>query len=162
MTYEERIDAIASYCDLYNVPYTTNSIWNGKQIRFPWCAGDVACHEFTYGTDMDKVESYCFPWDNEDVTVLSVEEAAGLIVGYYYGLEEEKEEEEENDEANSFKPSAEQIITLVEAIAKTVSEVAAYASDEKDEDAIVNYVGESAAKLFSTIMSSCFNIKPTE
>ena len=132
MTYEERIDAIASYCDLYNVPYTTNSIWNGKQIRFPWCAGDVACHEFTYGTDMDKVESYCFPWDNEDVTVLSVEEAAGLIVGYYYGLEEEKEEEEENDEANSFKPSAEQIITLVEAIAKTVSEVAAYASDEKD------------------------------
>ena len=161
MTYEERIDAIASYCDLYNIPYTTNSLLEGKQIRFPWCAGDVACHEFTYGTDIDKVESYCFPWDNEDVTVLSVEEAAGLIVGYYFGLEEE-EEEEDDDKTESPAPSPEQIITLVEAIAKTVSEVAAYASDEEDEDAIVNYVGESAAKLFSTIMSSCFNIKPTE
>lgn len=156
MTYEERIDAIASYCDLYNVPYTTNSIWNGKQIRFPWCAGDVACHEFTYGTDMDKVESYCFPWDNEDVTVLSIEEAAGLIVGYYYGLEEE-EEEKEDEEENGFKPSAEQIITLVEAIAMTVSAVASYAHEEEDEDAIVDYVGNSASELFDKI-NRCFNI----
>lgn len=159
MTYEERIDAIASYCDLYNVPYTTNPIWNGKQIRFPWCTGDVACHEFTYGTDIDKVESYCFPWDNEDVTVLSVEEAAGLIIGYYYGLEEE---EEEDDKTDSPMPSPEQIITLMDAVSVTAAKIAAYASDEEDEDAIVNYVGESAAKLFSTIMNSCFNIKPTE
>lgn len=157
MTYEERIDVIANYCDLYNIPYTTNSLWEGKQIRFPWCAGDVACHEFTYETNDDKVESYCFPWDNDDVTVLSPEEAAGLIVGYYYGLEEEEEEEEESDEANSFKPSAEQIITLVEAIAMTLSEVASFAYEEENEDAIVDYVGESTSELFNKI-NSCFNI----
>lgn len=81
--YHDRILDIAQICLDHEVPYTTNKLWEGWQIRFPWCVGDVACHDATYGHDDGLVESYAFPWDDEDVSVLTPEEAGALIVKYY-------------------------------------------------------------------------------
>ena len=81
--YVARINRIAKICADHEVPYTTNKLWEGWQIRFPWCVGDVACHNGTYGHNDGLVESYAFPWDNEDVSVMTPEEAGALIVNYY-------------------------------------------------------------------------------
>ena len=83
MTYAERINFIASILTLLSIPYTTNELWDGWQIRFPWCEGDVAAHRGTYGAANGKVESYQFPWDDDDVTELTPREAAINIIAYY-------------------------------------------------------------------------------
>lgn len=83
MTYSERIAKIASACELCAIPYELRAIWDGLQITFPWCAGDIACHSGTYGVNNDKVESYQFPWDEGDVTELTVTEAIKKVILYY-------------------------------------------------------------------------------
>lgn len=96
-TYKNRILCISAECDLHHIPYTlvpmddfVNDNYNGGgwQIRFPWCVGDVACHKYTYGNMDGYVESYQFPWDEGDVSVLTPEEAADKIVAYYNELKE--------------------------------------------------------------------------
>lgn len=81
--YETIINELALELAAVGVPYEINECYEGWQIRFPWCNGDVAIHDGTYGHSMSKVESYQFPWDNGDVTVLSVDAAAALIISYY-------------------------------------------------------------------------------
>lgn len=69
-----------------NVPHTINPIWDGWQIRFSWCDGDIVCHGFSYGHENGQVESYNFPWDKETwdgVSVLDPEQAVKLISEYY-------------------------------------------------------------------------------
>lgn len=83
MTYAERIITIAAALDRAGVPYTIHRIYEGWQLRFPWDKGDIAVHDGTYGAKHDKVESYEFPWDNDGVSVLSVEEAIQKIIIYY-------------------------------------------------------------------------------
>lgn len=84
MTYFERISTIGTACEIFGIPYTINTILDGYQIRFPWCDGDIACHSYTFGVSNDCVESYCFPWDEDDVTVLEVEEAINKIIDLYF------------------------------------------------------------------------------
>ena len=81
--YAEPIIRIASALSAADVPYKVRECNEGWQIYFPWCNGDIAIHNGTYGHSMGKVESYCFPWDNDDVTVLSVDAAGALIISYY-------------------------------------------------------------------------------
>lgn len=81
--YMDRINTIAQICAEHGVPYVTRKLWEGGQIRFPWCAGDVACHDAIYGYNDGMVESYEFPWDEGDVSVLTPEEAGARIVEYY-------------------------------------------------------------------------------
>ena len=83
LSYQDRICAIAEACNDNNIPYSVNKIWDGWQIRFPWCEGDIACHGGTYGHANGMVESYCFPWDEGDVSILSVQEAIEKVVNYY-------------------------------------------------------------------------------
>jgi len=83
MTYFERINFIATACADNGIAHSVNTVWDGYQIRFPWCEGDVACHFGTYGHDSDMVESYQFPWDEGDVSVLTPEEAVEHIINYY-------------------------------------------------------------------------------
>ena len=82
--YAEPILTIANSLSDLGIPYTTNIIWDGLQLRFPWCGGDVVCHSGSYGHSSKEVESYCFPWDKDDVSQLEVEEAIQLIAYYYY------------------------------------------------------------------------------
>lgn len=81
--YNEIISAMSDRLDQYHIPHTVNDCYEGAQIRFPWCDGDVAIHDGTYGHSNGYVESYQFPWDNEDVSMLDPEEALTNIVAYY-------------------------------------------------------------------------------
>lgn len=86
MTYAERISYIAILCETFDVPYELHELYDGMQLRFPWCEGDVACHSGTYGNEHGAVETYMFPWDDDDVSVLLPKEAALKIINYYYEL----------------------------------------------------------------------------
>ena len=85
-TYFERICLIVSVLETLGIPYSTNKIFDGWQIRFPWCNGDVCCHYGTYGAEDGMVKSFRFPWDNDDVSVLTPEKAATLIVSLYSAI----------------------------------------------------------------------------
>lgn len=89
MNYADRIYIIARECEKQGVPLTVNPLHDGWQIRFPWCDGDVACHKYTYGTNAGKVESYQFPWDEDDVSVLTPEEAIERITDYWIEVRNE-------------------------------------------------------------------------
>ncbi len=81
--YYERISFIKSILDSLHIPCSMNECWEGYQLRFPWCEGDVAAHDGTYEHNRGKVESYEFPWDDGDVSVLTPEEAAIKIIALY-------------------------------------------------------------------------------
>ena len=81
--YELVINELALELAAVGVPYEINECWDGWQLRFPWCNGDVVIHSGSYEHSAGKVESYCFPWNDDDVTALSVDAAAALIIGYY-------------------------------------------------------------------------------
>lgn len=81
--YFENINTIAEACKVAGIPHSVNPLWEGFQIRFPWCEGDIACHASTYGNRDGFVESYQFPWDDGDVTMLRPEAAARKVIGYY-------------------------------------------------------------------------------
>lgn len=81
--YLERIQFIYGVLMILNIPCTMNALYEGWQLRFPWCEGDIAAHRGTYEQAQGKVESYCFPWDDGDVTVLTPEEAAIKIIAFY-------------------------------------------------------------------------------
>ena len=69
-----------------DVPYTDHKMFDGWQITFPWCEGDVICHFGSYGSDGGYVESMNFPWDEGDVSTDTPEEMAKKIIDYYKEL----------------------------------------------------------------------------
>lgn len=75
------------------IPHNVRPLNGGFQILFPWCDGDVVCHSFSYGNKWGEFESYGFPWDEFDVTVLSISDAATKIIGYYRDTNPENKEE---------------------------------------------------------------------
>lgn len=81
--YYQRITFIADALDELNVPYVLKLCYEGAQLRFPWCEGDVACHAGTYGSDCGFVESYQFPWDDDDVSMLSPQEFIEKVYHFY-------------------------------------------------------------------------------
>ena len=66
----------------YDVNFRQETLFDGYKWTFPGTNGDVALHSGTYGAREGYVESYCFPWDNGDVTVCPPEEMARRIAGY--------------------------------------------------------------------------------
>ena len=66
-----------------NIPHTVKVIWDGLQIRFPWNNGDLVCHSGSYGHNYGAVESMGCPWDGEDVSCISIEEALERITEWY-------------------------------------------------------------------------------
>lgn len=81
--YAMPILALSSCLEEMEIPHTTNPIWDGYQIRFPWCNGDLICHGFSYGHSAGHVESYGFPWDEGGVTELTISKAFVKVVDYY-------------------------------------------------------------------------------
>lgn len=75
------------------IPHKVRPLHDGFQIYFPWCDGDVICHSFSYGNKWGEFESYGFPWDEFDVTVLSISDAATKIIKYYHDTDSENEGE---------------------------------------------------------------------
>lgn len=89
-TYETAINTIIAIL-AGHVPFTVHRVYEGLQLRFPWCRGDVACHAGTYGANLGHVESYEFPWDDGDVTELEPEKMALRIVNYYKEIKDNEE-----------------------------------------------------------------------
>lgn len=90
LNYAMSILILSSCFKEIGIPHTTNPSWDGYQIRFPWCDGDIICHNFSYGHSAGHVESYCFPWDKGDVTELTIKEAFVNVVNYYNKSKEAK------------------------------------------------------------------------
>ena len=84
--YFKAIAAIAMELDAKGVPFTINNAYEGYQLRFPWCRGDVVCHAGITGAAKGRVETYRFPWDNGDVTLMTPKIAAERISDYYAAL----------------------------------------------------------------------------
>lgn len=90
MNYFNLINRVMHGLAYFNVPFTLNPLFEGWQVRFPWCSGDVAIHDHTYGSANGKVETYQFPWDDGDVSVLSPLQAVMRIHWYYDELTAQK------------------------------------------------------------------------
>jgi len=74
---------VAKALDSANIPFEFHSAFDGAQLRFPWSAGDIVCHNFSRGANAGYVESYQFPWDNDDTSMLTTDEAIEKISNYY-------------------------------------------------------------------------------
>lgn len=82
-SYFERIEFIYHILAALHIPCTVNALYEDWQLRFPWCPGDIAAQAGTRGEAQGMVESFCFPWEGDDVTVLTPEEAAIKIIALY-------------------------------------------------------------------------------
>lgn len=92
MKYFESINFITNQLSALNIPYSVRRIYEGYQIIFSWDIGDIACHEGTYHSDIGLVETFKFPWDNGDISILSPIEATIKIIAHYSAyLDKEKE-----------------------------------------------------------------------
>ena len=67
------------------IPSHVEDLYDGFKVTFPWCNGDVIAHSgmLCGGNYAYTVESFGFPWDEGDVTLLDVQEAIDLITKYY-------------------------------------------------------------------------------
>lgn len=81
--YAKPILALANLCTMEKIPHSISTIHDGLQIRFPWNNGDLVCHFFSYGHEYGDVESYNCPWDGDDVTRLTIEDAIMNLVSWY-------------------------------------------------------------------------------
>lgn len=81
--YAKNIMIIAEALAAMEVPFSLNRIYDGMQLRFSWCNGDVACHYGTYGSDEGYVETFEFPWDDGDVTKMKPYEAIAHILNLF-------------------------------------------------------------------------------
>ena len=72
-TYFTTITALLNELADRGFPAQLFTCHDGFQLRFPWYEnGDIACHSGTGG----RLESYGFPWDEDDVTCDTV---AGFV-----------------------------------------------------------------------------------
>lgn len=83
ITYANSILSIAKACEKSNIPYEIHELYEGYQITFPWCEGDIVAHAAVYGAENDQVESMHFPWDRDDVSAMSTDAMIALIFAYY-------------------------------------------------------------------------------
>ena len=81
--YVSSIISIANFCSRHKILFTLHPLYDGLQIRFPGCYGDMICHSGSYGHSFGHVESYAFPWDEGDATELTIDEAKKKLLDYY-------------------------------------------------------------------------------
>lgn len=83
--YSERIINLIVALSKNEVPCYVMRLYDGYKVVFPWCDGDVIAHSgmLGYGECGYTVESFGFPWDEGDVTLLEVQEAVDLITNLY-------------------------------------------------------------------------------
>ena len=82
--FETIADLVLALCD-NGIPCNVEDLYDGYKVTFPWCCGDVIAHSYMlgWGKCEHMVESMGFPWDEDDVTLLDVQEAIDLITDLY-------------------------------------------------------------------------------
>jgi hypothetical protein len=83
--YFERIADLVLTLDDNGVPSHVENLYDGYKVTFSWTFGTVVAHSGVLGRNASKytVESSGFPWDEDDVTLLDVQDAIDLITEYY-------------------------------------------------------------------------------
>lgn len=71
------------------IPFDWVPCHDGYKITFPWCNGDIAMHSGTYGAEKGMVETYQFPWDKDDVTMMTPIQAVFSIFEYHHKILQE-------------------------------------------------------------------------
>jgi hypothetical protein len=80
--FNEIISALSDRLDTYHIPHTVHDCWDGAQIRFPWCDGNVAIHSYTCGHTNGYVEFYRFPEEDDTTTMLPEEALEHILILY--------------------------------------------------------------------------------
>lgn len=91
--YELAIHELTHLLDRLDIPYEEpTELWDGQQIRFNWCDGDVICHRGSYGGDAGLLETMGFKMDNDDVSGYLTSFQALEIILHEWNTKEEGEE----------------------------------------------------------------------
>lgn len=90
INYFQPMAKISDVCETLDIPYTMSGLYSGYQIRFPWTTGDIICHEYSYSSDDGYVETMNFSWDDDNVSVLTVEEAIVYLILEYNNYKKSK------------------------------------------------------------------------
>lgn len=88
MTYFDVISKIVKIFNLWEVPYIVESAryGSGYVIAFPWTKGIIAIDDLVYDDDITNVETAFFPWDNDNVTLMSDYKATCKVIELYKAL----------------------------------------------------------------------------
>lgn len=74
-----------TFCDLLianGIDFNVEPSYDGIKFTFPdYPQGDVCVHSGTYGVKWGCVESYRFPWDNDDVTYEQPQNMVSRLIG---------------------------------------------------------------------------------
>ena len=81
--YAKTIFSISLELSDLGIPNTVKECWDGYKISYPWCEGTIAMYSGIYGFADGCVESYKFPWDEGDVSVLRPTTAIKFIQRYW-------------------------------------------------------------------------------
>ena len=84
--YFERINDLVLTLSDNGIPCQVTDLYDGYKVTFfPWSSGDVIAHSYMLGRGEHgcTVESFGFPWDEGDVSLLDVQEAIDLITDLY-------------------------------------------------------------------------------
>lgn len=95
---EYKAKIMSNYFDAHDVPYncavrsdiSIDERAEQVQFTFDWCGGDVIMDTLSvFNCEEDRlVESYMFPWDEDDITRDYPEEMAKRITQYYNEIRE--------------------------------------------------------------------------
>ena len=88
MTYFDVISRIVRIFNLWEIPYTVEPAryGSGYVIAFPWIKGIIAIDDLVYSDDITNVETAFFPWDDNDVTLMSDYETTCKVIELYKAL----------------------------------------------------------------------------
>ena len=81
--YSQAIGKVMAALVRDEVPFYIVPAFDGYQLRFPWTDGDVICHSGSYGHHGGFVETYHFPWDGDDVSMLDGWQTGEMISAYF-------------------------------------------------------------------------------
>lgn len=90
--YEKPTKLFNHFLNFYNIPYILRPLYDGFQWRFNWCGGDIIIHEGSYRNKEGYLESYNFPWDMDDVSVMTPYDMAICIHNFYEDLKKIEED----------------------------------------------------------------------
>ena len=72
--YAETLAELITFCNKYNVKISkVMFVLDGFQVLFDGVEGDAVIHDCSYGHNNKMWETYKFPWDCGDVSVISSE-----------------------------------------------------------------------------------------
>ena len=81
--YEKPASLFDHFLSFYNIPYRVRPLFDGFQWLFDWCGGDVVIHEGSHMSKSGYFESYNFPWDMGDISVMTPIDMAACIHTLY-------------------------------------------------------------------------------